>query len=282
MGFLPDVRRIVAAVPNRQQTLLFAATMPDDIRVLASEILSDPLTVQIGHSAPAETVSHALYPVPQHLKTELLIALLRSTETTSVLVFTRTKHRAKRLAQQLAQAGFNTSCIQGNLSQNQRQEALDGFRAGTYHILVATDVAARGIDVNGISHVVNYDMPDTTDAYTHRIGRTGRAERTGEAFTLVTGEDAIAIRAVEHILGGRVERRMLAGFDYRATAAERPPSRGLEFREDRPARREFRQGGTGPAPAGGSRGYGRGRPEAVGRPTGASRRPESGRTPIPA
>jgi ATP-dependent RNA helicase RhlE len=244
MGFLPDVRRIVDAVPNRKQTLLFSATMPDDIRALAAEILTDPLTVQIGHAAPADTVSHALYPVPQHLKTELVMELLRGTDTPSVLIFTRTKHRAKRLAQQLAGAGFNTSCIQGNLSQGQRQAALDGFRRGEYRILVATDIAARGIDVTGISHVINYDMPDTADAYTHRIGRTGRAERTGAAFTLVTGEDASAVRAVERVLGAKVERRMLPDFDYRAPAAVagRGSEHSFEYREERPARAPGRSG----------------------------------------
>ena len=199
--------------------------MPDDIRSLAREVLRDPLTVQIGHAAPVETVSHALYPVPQHLKTALLTELLRGTETGSVLVFTRTKHRAKRVAQQLQRAGFEATSLQGNLSQNQRQAALDGFRAGEFRIMVATDIAARGIDVLSISHVINYDMPDTTDAYTHRIGRTGRAEQTGEAFTLVTPEDADAVRGVERVLGHKLERRTLPGFDYRAPA----PSVDREF-----------------------------------------------------
>lgn len=218
MGFLPDVRRIIRAVPTQRQTLLFSATMPDDIRALARETLRDPLTVQVGHVAPAETVSHALYPVAPHLKTALLSEMLRATGPGSVLVFTRTKHRAKRIAQQLQKAGFPATALQGNLSQNQRQAALDGFRRGDFRIMVATDIAARGIDVLSISHVINYDMPDTTDAYTHRIGRTGRAERSGEAFTLVTPEDGEAIRAVERVLGRRLERRTLAGFNYQAAA----------------------------------------------------------------
>ena len=237
MGFLPDVRRIIQAVPERRQTLLFSATMPDDIRSLASEVLHDPLTVQVGHSAPVETVSHALYPVAQHLKTSLLTELLRGTETESVLVFTRTKHRAKRLAQQLDQAGFNATSLQGNLSQNQRQASLDGFRAGEYRVMVATDIAARGIDVLSISHVINYDMPDTPDAYTHRIGRTGRAEQTGEAYTLVTPEDTIAVRDVERVLGQKLERRTLPDFDYRAPA----PARDREFaRDPQPQSRSYR------------------------------------------
>jgi ATP-dependent RNA helicase RhlE len=234
MGFLPDVRRIIQAVSERKQTLMFSATMPDDIRALAADVLKDPLTVQIGLSAPAGTVTHALYPVPQNLKTELLIDLLNGTPTGAVLVFTRTKHRTKRLAEQLQRAGFRTASIQGNLGQNQRQAALDGFRTGKYDILVATDIAARGIDVNGISHVINYDMPDTVDAYTHRIGRTGRADRSGEAYTLVTAEDADTVRAVERVLGSKIERRFLPEFDYHAGGStfEREPRepRGREPR----------------------------------------------------
>jgi ATP-dependent RNA helicase RhlE len=228
MGFLPDVRRIVRATPERRQTLLFSATMPDDIRSLVREVQRDPLTVQIGHSAPVETVAHAVYPVPQHLKTPLLTRLLHDTQTGSVLVFTRTKHRAKKLAQKLQQTGFAAAELQGNLSQTRRQAALDGFRSGAHRILVATDIAARGIDVLSISHVVNYDMPDTTDAYTHRIGRTGRAAQTGTAYTLVTPEDAAAVRDVERVLGYKLERRTLADFDYRAA----PPARDTEFAWD--------------------------------------------------
>jgi ATP-dependent RNA helicase RhlE len=247
MGFLPDVRRIIRAVPERRQTLLFSATMPDDIRALAGEVLHDPLTVQAGYitgasggsriGVPVETVSHAVYPVAPHLKTALLTELLRGAETGSVLIFTRTKHRAKRVAQQLDQAGFDVTSLQGNLSQNRRQAALDGFRAGSYRIMVATDIAARGIDVLSISHVINYDMPDTTDAYTHRIGRTGRAKQTGEAYTLVTVEDTDAVRAVERVLGCKLERRTLPDFDYKAPA----PAKDREFARDlRPPMRQAR------------------------------------------
>jgi len=233
MGFLPDVRRIIRAVPDRRQTLLFAATMPDEIRTLANDVLHDPLTVQIGLIAPVETVSHAIYPVTQHLKTAMLIELLRATDTQSVLIFTRTKHRARRVGQQLERAGFSATSLQGNLSQNRRQAALAGFRDGSFRIMVATDIAARGLDVSGISHVINYDMPDTTDAYIHRIGRTGRAEHTGEAFTLVTFEDATEVRGVERVLGSPLERRYLPDFDYKAPA----PARDREFaREPRPQR----------------------------------------------
>jgi ATP-dependent RNA helicase RhlE len=225
MGFLPDIRKIIKHVPAKRQTLLFSATMPDDIRKLAHDVLHNPVTVQVGHTAPANTVSHALYPVPQHLKTALLLELLKHTDTESVLIFTRTKHRAKRVGQQLEKAGYRAASLQGNLSQNKRQEALDGFRKGSYQILVATDIAARGIDVSLISHVINYDMPDTTDAYTHRIGRTGRAAKTGDAFTFVTHEDEAMVRSIERVLGDKVERRTVKGFDYHKQA----PARDTEF-----------------------------------------------------
>ena len=214
MGFLPDVREIIKHVPAVRQTLMFGATMPDDIRRLAKDVLRTPVTVQVNSPAPAPTVAHALYPVASHLKTALLLQLLRHTETASVLIFTRTKHRAQRLGDQIERAGYPTTSLQGNLSQNQRQAAIHGFRNGSYRVLVATDIAARGIDVSRISHVINYDMPDTTDAYTHRIGRTGRAEKTGDAFSLVTREDEAMVRSIEHVLGTRLERRKLDGFDY--------------------------------------------------------------------
>jgi superfamily II DNA/RNA helicase len=214
MGFLPDIRRILSSVPKKRQTLLFSATLADEIRRLARDFMHDPVTVQVGNSAPVETVTHALFPVPQHLKTPLLIELLRRTDTRSVLVFTRTKHRAKRLGETLEGAGFKATSLQGNLSQSRRQAAMDGFRKGAYQIMVATDIAARGIDVSTISHVINYDIPGTPDAYTHRIGRTGRVERTGDAFTLVTEEDDSLVRSIERLLGQRIERRSLAGFDY--------------------------------------------------------------------
>jgi len=221
MGFLPDIRKIIKHVPAKRQTLMFSATMPDDIRRLAREVLSAPVTVQVNPSAPASTVAHALYPVDQHLKTALLIELLHHTETESVLVFTRTKHRARRVGQLLEKAGYRAASLQGNLSQNRRQAALDGFRDGSYKVLVATDIAARGIDVTRISHVINYDMPDTTDAYTHRIGRTGRAEKTGDAFTFITREDEDTVRSIERVLGEKVERRMMKGFDYNKKAPVR-------------------------------------------------------------
>ena len=220
MGFLPDIRGILECILHRRQTLLFSATMPKDIRRLVQEILHDPVTVQIGRTVPATTVSHALYPVKQHLKTALLKEILRKTKTESVLIFTRTKHRAERVAQQLVKAGYRVTSLQSNMSQYQRQAALDGFRAGSFKILVATDIAARGIDVLDISHVVNYDMPDSTDAYTNRIGRTGRVGKTGDAFTLVTSEDAAMVRALEHLLNAPLEHRTLQGFDYTARSLD--------------------------------------------------------------
>jgi ATP-dependent RNA helicase RhlE len=221
MGFIPDVRRILNHLPKKRQTLLFSATMPSEIRGLAGDILRDPVTVKVGITAPAETVSHALYPVAQHLKTELLLKLLKNTNTKSVLVFTRTKHRAKSLGKKLVDAGYRSTSLQGNLSQTRRQAALDGFRNGRYQILVATDIAARGIDVTRISHVINYDIPASPDAYIHRIGRTGRATCSGEAFTFITRDDRDMVRAINRIIGSEIEQRTLSTFDYGSPAPKR-------------------------------------------------------------
>jgi ATP-dependent RNA helicase RhlE len=221
MGFLPDIRRITKHLPTKRQTLLFSATMPPEIRRLAGEILQDPATVQVGITAPADTVSHALYPVAQHLKTALLLKLLGNTRTKSVLVFTRTKHSAKSLGKKLVAAGYRSASLQGNLSQARRQAALDGFRNGTFQILVATDIAARGIDVTRISHVINYDIPSTPEAYIHRIGRTGRATCSGEAFTFVTRDDRDMVCAINRIIGSKVEQRTLSDFDYGSPAPNR-------------------------------------------------------------
>ncbi|MGD0099714.1 MAG: DEAD/DEAH box helicase [Acidobacteriota bacterium] len=212
MGFLPDIRRILLYLPLRRQTLLFSATMPEDIRALSANILKDPVHVQVGPAAPVSTVSHALYPVSETLKSQLLLSVLKQTPTGRVLVFTRTKHRACRLTANLAKNGYRVSVLQGDMKQNRRQSAIDGFRSGKCDILVATDIAARGIDVSEISHVINYDMPDTADAYTHRIGRTGRACNTGEAFTFIAQADEPIVRQIEKILGSRIERRRLPGF----------------------------------------------------------------------
>jgi ATP-dependent RNA helicase RhlE len=221
MGFLPDIQSILRCLIGKRQTLFFSATMPDDIRHLAQDILHDPVTVQIGRIMPATTVSHALYPVKQHLKTALLMELLRRTETKSVLVFARTKYRTERVAQQLKRAGFRATSLQGDLSQPRRQAALDGFRSGAFKILVATDIAARGIDVSRISHVINYDMPESIDAYTNRIGRTGRVNRNGDALTFVTSVDASMVDDLERILNVKLERRTLQGFDYNVSAPDK-------------------------------------------------------------
>jgi ATP-dependent RNA helicase RhlE len=218
MGFLPSIHQIMRKLPQKRQTLLFSATFPDEIEKLALKEMQNPQKVSVGIIQPAHTVAHALYPIPASTKTPFLLELLRKTDTESVLVFTRTKHRAERLAGQIAHAGFRVSSLHGNRTQGQRQNALDGFRGGKYQVLVATDIAARGIDVDSISHVINFDMPDTADAYLHRIGRTGRAERKGDAFTLVTPEDADMVRLLEKTMGTRLERRKLDGFDY-----ENPP-----------------------------------------------------------
>ena len=214
MGFLPDIRRILGHLPSKRQTLLFSATMPEDIRKLAVSILRDPAIVQVDRIAPVKTVSHALYPVPDGLKKQLLLAMLQQTPTGRALIFTRTKHRARNLARDLLKLKYRVSSLQGNLSQNRRDEAMKGFRTGKYDILVATDIAAHGIDVPEISHVINFDMPDTADAYIHRIGRTGRALQTGEAFTLAVTADAPMVREVEKVLKARIERRRLPDFDY--------------------------------------------------------------------
>ncbi len=214
MGFLPDIRRIIKLLPTKRQTLFFSATMPKDIRELADTILTNPVTVQIGMIAPAETVSHALYPVTNGLKKPLLFEMLNQTATSRVLIFTRTKRRARFLAQDLEKRKYRVSALQGNMSQNKRQAAINGFKNGKFDILVATDIAARGIDVSEISHVINYDMPDTVDAYTHRIGRTGRAENNGEAYTFASQEDALMIRDIQKVLGTQIEQRSLPGFNY--------------------------------------------------------------------
>jgi superfamily II DNA/RNA helicase len=222
MGFLPSIRRILAALPKQRQTLLFSATMPAEIRGLADELLQRPVTVDINASAPLETVSHALYPVDGTRKVEMLLQLLTESGKGQVLIFTRTKHRAKRLAEQLVKSGLAATSLQGNLSQNRRQEAMDGFRSGRFRVMVATDIAARGIDVSQITHVINFDLPNTAEAYTHRIGRTGRMENLGTALSLVTSEDIPMIRTIERLLGAGLERRKLTGFEVPSLAAAQP------------------------------------------------------------
>jgi ATP-dependent RNA helicase RhlE len=211
MGFLPDIRRIVKHLPIQRQTLLFSATMPDDIKSLANDLLQNPVNIKIGFTAPVESVAHRFYPVPMESKTALLKDILNNTDTESVLVFTRTKSRAKSVALQLDKSGYKVTSLHGNLTQQKRQQALDGFRDGRYEIMVATDIAARGIDVTRISHVINYDMPATTDAYTHRIGRTGRASKTGDAFTFVTGQDVDLVYSLKKVLGEKLQYESVDG-----------------------------------------------------------------------
>jgi ATP-dependent RNA helicase RhlE len=274
MGFLPDIRRILRELPARRQTLLFSATMPESIRGLANDILTDPEVVNVGHQSPPSVVSHAVYPVDPSAKTPLLLALLDQAAKSSVIVFTRTKHRAKNLAQSLCAKGLKAACIQGNLSQNRRQEAMDGFRQGRYQILVATDIAARGIDVSQVGHVINYDIPDTPEAYIHRIGRTGRAEREGQAHTLITHEDRSMVRAIESRLGKRLDRQTVPGID--APDLDRAPAMGYAQDADgargRDGRRPYGGRPSGGRPQGGRPYGGRSgdRPQAArsGRPDG--------------
>jgi ATP-dependent RNA helicase RhlE len=253
MGFLPDVKRIIKLLPAHRQTMLFSATFPSEVELLAASSLKNPQKIAMGISRPAHTVTHALYPVPSHLKSQLLLALLKKTDTNSVLIFARTKYRAQKVAQQIERAGHKVTSLHGDRSQGQRQSALKGFKDGTHQIMVATDIAARGLDVESISHVINYDMPDTADAYIHRIGRTGRAQRTGDAFTLVTGEDTDMIRILERIMGSPLKRETLEGFDYTAPASPKTDHGG----RGRGAPREDSRRPPRPAPT--PKSYGRNR-----------------------
>jgi ATP-dependent RNA helicase RhlE len=215
MGFLPDIRRVLRHLPPRHQTLFFSATMPPPIGQLAREMLKDPVTVNLERqAAPAVGITHAVYPVAQELKTSLLLELLRRGDLKTVLVFTRTKHRANRLAEFLERNRVPSERIHGNRSQAQRTAALAGFKAGRHRVLVATDIAARGIDVEALSHVVNFDVPGAPEDYIHRVGRTARAEATGDAFTLVAPSEEQDLRTIERALGKRLPRIMVPGFDY--------------------------------------------------------------------
>jgi ATP-dependent RNA helicase RhlE len=259
MGFLPSIRTLLRFIPKKRQTLLFSATMPDAINQLAQDILHKPITVKVGQVKPATSVKQALFPVAKHLKTALLMRLLKQYETESVLVFTRTKHTAKKVAQKLEQDGFKATSLQGNLSQSKRMSAMSGFRDGSIQILVATDIASRGIDVSSISHVINYDIPSTVEAYIHRIGRTGRAAKLGEAFTLITPEDAAEVRGIEKVLGKTLEQIKLDDFYYTASApaqsrgalGDRPEGRVLQqARKAQHAKRPARRPNRKPRPTG--------------------------------
>ena len=220
MGFLPDIRRIVKAVPQKRQTLLFSATLSPEIEGVTREFLRAPKIVQIGRRAnPAETVTQLVYEVPRHLKTALLLHLLRDPGLNMVLIFSRMKHGADRLARQLESAGVLTATLHSNRSQNQRLRALKDFKSGAVRVLVATDIAARGIDVDDISHVVNYDFPMHPEDYVHRIGRTGRAHAIGDAISFVTPEDHSELRSVERFIGRGLVRKRAEGFNYAAASS---------------------------------------------------------------
>jgi ATP-dependent RNA helicase RhlE len=225
MGFLPDIRRIVARLPKRRQTLLFSATMPPVIAALAREILKNAVSIQIGRkTAVAVGITQAAYPVPEHLKTTLLRHLLREMDMPSVLVFTRTKHSAKKLTRIIAEDGFKVAELHGNRTQGQRTRAMEGFRRGEYQVMVATNIAARGLDVDHITHVISYDVPDVPEDYIHRIGRTARAEAEGDAFVLVAPAEEGALTQIERQIGQRLPRVTLPDFDYRQPLVVRPHS----------------------------------------------------------
>lgn len=223
MGFLPDIKRILRQVPKHRQTMLFSATFPQEIVQLASQTTNNPRRVSIGLVQPAHTVDHTLFPVPHHLKNRLLIKILDQTDTKSILIFTRTKHRAQNLLKKIKRTKYKATSLHGDRTQGQRRQALNGFKDGRYQIMVATDIAARGLDIDGISHVINFDMPGTADAYIHRIGRTGRAQRTGEAFTFVTPDDQALVQKIEKIMKQKLPRKTLPDFDYSIPKPENQP-----------------------------------------------------------
>ena len=224
MGFLPDIRRIVKALPRKRQTLLFSATLSGEIEALTHEFLHQPATVQVGRrSNPAETVTQVAYEVPKHLKLALLVALLQQPGMESVLVFSRTKHGADRIARKLESSAIKSATLHSNRTQNQRLRALSAFKAGEVRVLVATDIAARGIDVDGISHVINYDFPMTNEDYVHRIGRTGRANAVGDALSFVCPDEHGDLRSLERFIGRGLPRKRLEGFDYAGSAPPEPP-----------------------------------------------------------
>ena len=260
MGFAPDLRRILKLLPTERQTLLFSATMPPDLNKVAKEALRDPVRIDLAPpSRPAAGITQAIYPVPRNLKTELLDEILSRTEVRSVIVFTRTKHGADRLARQLARRNFTVAPLHGNRSQSQRERALNDLKRGRIQILVATDIASRGIDVEGITHVVNYDVPHTPEDYVHRIGRTGRVDAVGDAFTLMSPEEQKDVTAIERFLGRTVPRVLLPDFDYKMRPREIADS--VRAQRGRGGRHDGRRGGG----------------HAAGKPGGNGRGPNGGR-----
>jgi ATP-dependent RNA helicase RhlE len=272
MGFLPDIKRVLAHLPKNpdRQTLFFSATMPKPIVQLSRELLKDPVRVDVERKqAPATGIAQALYPVPARRKPDLLIELLRRDEIGNVIVFCRTKHRANRLFEKLEKAGIPATRMHGNRSQAQRTKALEGFRDGTYRVLAATDIVARGIDVEALDHVVNFDVPNVPDDYIHRVGRTARAGATGEAYTFVSPEEESEVRAIERAVGHAIDRRTLEGFDYAAREKERfevpVGERVAAMREQRRKARERQKEKEGRSAAGGGGGGGGGNGRGGGR-----------------
>jgi ATP-dependent RNA helicase RhlE len=222
MGFLPDIKRVLKHLPPKRQTLFFSATMPGPIQGLTRELLHNPATINLERkSAPAVGIRQALYPVREELKPALFVELMRRGDIGNVIVFTRTKHRANRLADYLAKEGIPNAKIHGNRSQAQRTEALEGFKSGRYRCLVATDIVARGIDVEQLEHVVNFDVPHLPEDYIHRVGRTARADATGDAFTFVSPEEEGDLSQIERAIGKRLPRVVVQGFDYASKPAQR-------------------------------------------------------------
>jgi len=281
MGFLPDIRRVLRHIPTKRQTMLFSATMPPLIAKLAADMLKDPALInQQRQAKPAIGIAQAVYPVSQDLKGPLLVQLLERDILREALVFTRTKHRANRLADLLVRHRLNAARIHGNRSQAQRTEALAGFKSGKYRVLVATDIAARGIDVEALSHVVNFDVPAVPEDYIHRVGRTGRAELTGDAFTFVAPEEEGDLKAIEKAIGKVLPRVTLPDFDYKArpqAKLEIPLAERIAAIRSRKADERARSRARGPASfrppqRGGHGGGGSGRPSPSG-PPGGRRRP---------
>ena len=222
MGFAPQIQKIIAQVPAYRQTLLFSATMPPEVEALARKYLRKPVVVQVGRrSSSATTVTHAVYPVPKHRKSELLIQLLEKEGMDTVLVFTRTKHGADRVVRHLEKAGISVGAMHGDKSQKERVGAREDFRSGKFRVLVATDIAQRGLDISGISHVINYDVPQQAEDYVHRIGRTGRAAQTGDAYTFMDADEIGTVRLIEHVIGQQIPRISVPGFDFGTVAAAR-------------------------------------------------------------
>jgi ATP-dependent RNA helicase RhlE len=280
MGFAPDLRRILRLLPRERQTLMFSATIPPDLNKVASEALRDPVRVDLAPpTRPAAGITQAVYPVPRALKTDLLDAILSLAGVGSVIVFARTKHGADRLAHQLERRGYSVASLHSNRSQSQRERALDALRRGRVQVLVATDIASRGIDVEAITHVINYDVPHSPEDYVHRIGRTGRVDAVGDAFTLVAPEEQKSMDAIERFLGRAIPRVTLPDFDYRRrpekAAPSRPPFRGASHGPSRGSARGTPRGG----PHGPQRGASQGTSRGGARPAPNASGPQHGRRP---